>query len=65
MNWVLIGFILSIVAGIAFIVYMVILNRKEDKKTSMLLKEMDDMAGTGQQRFVLDGVYTEEEKGFK
>ena len=64
MNWVLIGFILSLVAGIAFIAYMGYLNHKENKKTSMLLREMDEMVDTNKQRFVLDGNYTEKEKGF-
>lgn len=61
MNWTLVGFTLSIVAGGAFIGWISYLNHKENVKRKGLMKQMDEI---GKQRFVLDKSYTEAEKGF-
>lgn len=61
MNWTLVGFTLSCVAGAAFVGWISYLNHRENVKRKDLMRQMDEI---GKQRFVLDGNYTEKEKGF-
>ena len=62
--WIAIGFIASCIAGVIFLIVIYILDKKENDKMKAMIKETDDIIKRSN-RFVLDGVYTEEEKGFK